>query len=101
MLKKTKNRLKLLSSYFAIRKKRASIDQYLDFIFNGRWRLFKPLQVREEIKTLLAIIQSRGAKRILEIGTANGGTLFLFSRVAAPDGLLLSIDLPNGDFGIE
>jgi len=35
----------------------------------------------------------------LEIGTANGGTLFLFTMVASSDARIISIDLPGGRFG--
>ncbi len=35
----------------------------------------------------------------LEIGTANGGTLFLWTRVVPEDAHLISIDLPSGEFG--
>jgi predicted O-methyltransferase YrrM len=38
-------------------------------------------------------------RRVLEIGTAAGGTLLLLSRVAAADALLVSIDMPEGHFG--
>ena len=38
----------------------------------------------------------RRPRLILEIGTAGGGTLFLFTRVAASDAILLTVDLPNG-----
>jgi len=38
-------------------------------------------------------------KAILEIGTATGGTLFLFSRIISEDGSIISIDLPGGNFG--
>ena len=41
----------------------------------------------------------RKPKFILEIGTARGGTLFLFTRVSSPDALIISIDLPGGRFG--
>ena len=35
----------------------------------------------------------------MEIGTADGGTLFMLSRVADPAALLVSLDLPGGKFG--
>ena len=34
-----------------------------------------------------------------EIGTAEGGTLYLLTRVVAPDALIISVDLPGGPFG--
>ena len=35
----------------------------------------------------------------MEIGTAGGGTLFLFTWVADPEAKIISIDLPGGPFG--
>jgi predicted O-methyltransferase YrrM len=56
----------------------------------------RPTQVREEITGLLKILKAKRPKFILEIGTAGGGTLFLFTRVAASDATLVSVDLPMG-----
>jgi predicted O-methyltransferase YrrM len=36
---------------------------------------------------------------VLEIGTAQGGTLFLLTRVAADDALLVTVDEGRGSFG--
>lgn len=36
---------------------------------------------------------------MLEIGTARGGTLFLFSKLADEKATIISIDLPKGKFG--
>jgi len=35
----------------------------------------------------------------MEIGTAKGGTLFLFCRLADPEATVVSVDLPGGEFG--
>jgi predicted O-methyltransferase YrrM len=59
----------------------------------------RPIQVREEITKLLQILKQKSPDSVLEIGTANGGTLFLFSRVASPRAKLVSVDLPGGRFG--
>lgn len=59
----------------------------------------KPLQVREEIAKLLDLLAARPPRNVLEIGTANGGTLFLFAQVAAEDSTVMSLDLPGGRFG--
>jgi predicted O-methyltransferase YrrM len=58
-----------------------------------------PVQNRSEILALLELVRAENPRRILEIGTATGGTLFLFSRVAADDATLASIDLPGGPGG--
>jgi predicted O-methyltransferase YrrM len=55
-----------------------------------------PLQLREEFVRLLEIVRELQPRRLVEIGTAAGGTLFLFTRVAAPDAVLVTVDLPRG-----
>ena len=56
-------------------------------------------QVKYEIIKLLEILENLNSKIILEIGTAGGGTLFLFTKIAESDATIISIDLPGGDFG--
>jgi predicted O-methyltransferase YrrM len=58
-----------------------------------------PAQIHSEIEGLLHLLEANPPEGILEIGTARGGTLFLLSRVARPDAVIASIDLPGGDFG--
>lgn len=75
-----------------------TLDDALDLAYEfdfGRIRV-NPVQVRSEIATFLDRLAALSPRTILEVGTANGGTLFLFTRVAAPDALLISIDLPAG-----
>ncbi|NJE12854.1 class I SAM-dependent methyltransferase [Thermococcus sp. LS2] len=76
-----------------------SVEELVDFSFNWLHGLIRPMQVREEIIELLKILSERKPKVVLEIGTANGGTLFLFSRVVPEDATLISVDLPGGRFG--
>ena len=59
-----------------------------------RWSI-KPAQVRDEIASLLEILAKRRPKNILEIGTAWGGTLFLFAKVASPQAKIVSVDIPS------
>jgi predicted O-methyltransferase YrrM len=83
------------------RQRAADISTSLDLVYGlgaGEIRL-APAQIRSEIESLLRMLEERKPATIVEIGTARGGTLFLFSRVAASDALLISVDLPGGDFG--
>ena len=58
-----------------------------------------PNQLRTEILGLLDRLGPSPPRRILELGTYKGGTLFLFTRVAALDATLVTVDLPSGPFG--
>lgn len=57
----------------------------------------KPTQVPEEIAEFLERVRTEQPRRVLEIGTARGGTLYLLSWASAPTARLLSIDI--GEFG--
>lgn len=57
------------------------------------------MQEKYEIKELLKIVKKKKPKIILEIGSARGGTLFLFSKYASKNATIISVDLPGGEFG--
>lgn len=76
-----------------------SAEEWVEFIFERFDGAFRPIQKRAEICGLLKLLALRAPQRILEIGTANGGTLFLLCRALAPSGRALSVDLPGGWFG--
>jgi hypothetical protein len=101
------NTLESAIAWTAIGKCRAEIasmegkgrEAILDFAL-VRWQaLIGPMQVREEIAGLLAILGKRRIKRFMEIGTAKGGTLFLFCKTFGSGASGISVDLPNGKFG--
>lgn len=71
----------------------------VDYAYSDCGNLIKIFQIRHEILELLRILHKTKPKYILEIGTAGGGTLFLFSRIASEDAIIISIDLPGGRFG--
>lgn len=60
----------------------------------------KPTQSTEEILWLLGIVRDLQPKTIVEVGTAEGGTLFLWTRVAPLDARLVAVDIrPLGLLG--
>jgi predicted O-methyltransferase YrrM len=71
----------------------------LDFGCNLGGGVIRPFQVRGEILGLLDEVCTLNPRRVLEVGTANGGTSFLLSQVSHPDATIVSIDLPGGKFG--
>jgi len=52
-----------------------------------------------EFVSLLRLLKRRKIKTIVEIGTAQGGTLYTWCKIATSDALIISIDLPGGPFG--
>jgi len=59
----------------------------------------RPMQVYEEILELAKLIAELKPKAVLETGTAGGGTLFLWCRLASDDARIISVDLPGDPFG--
>jgi predicted O-methyltransferase YrrM len=53
----------------------------------------KPTQVPGEIAEFLELVRAERPQRVLEIGTDNGGTLYLLAWASAPDARILSIDI--------
>jgi predicted O-methyltransferase YrrM len=79
--------------------KKHSVHSAVDLIFKRFGQIFTPQQVQSEISDLCEIIEKAKPEIVLEIGTATGGSLFLFSRFASPDANIVSIDLPKGPSG--
>lgn len=52
-----------------------------------------------ELEGLIGLVRERRPRTVVEIGTDRGGTLFAWCRLADPEALLVSIDLPGGLFG--
>jgi predicted O-methyltransferase YrrM len=94
--------VRLASLLLRVKARRAKeIDQTLDLIEDfrvGRVAI-TAWQVRSELGRLLGTVASEQPRTVLEIGTALGGTLFGFAQVAAPDAVLVTVDLPEGRFG--
>jgi cephalosporin hydroxylase len=76
-----------------------SLEAALDYAYTARPRSFPihPMQVRSELRDFLILVKELEPRAVLEIGTARGGTLFLFTRVAASDAILVSVDLSSAE----
>ena len=76
-----------------------SIESLVDFVFNTYEGIIKPQQKKSEIIQLLELLKPQKLCVIIEIGTMKGGTLFLLSKIAANNAIIISIDLPRAKFG--
>jgi predicted O-methyltransferase YrrM len=76
-----------------------SPEQLVAFAMDAGGGFLRPIQNRHEITELTRLVQARAPKSVLEIGTAKGGSLFLFCQGAAEDATIVSIDLPYGRNG--
>ena len=65
----------------------------------GYFKTIEPRQNSAEIEELYKTVIDLAPMRVLEIGTARGGTLYLWTQAAAKDATIVSVDLPEGQFG--
>jgi cephalosporin hydroxylase len=66
-------------------------------VFNWDW--VSPWQAPAELLEVARLVQAQRPKTMLEIGSAKGGTLFVWCQMADPQATVVSIDLPGGAFG--
>jgi predicted O-methyltransferase YrrM len=64
-----------------------------------RAREFGALQKPRELSELIELVEEQNPRTALEIGTAFGGTLYCWCRLASPDAVVISVDLPGGRWG--
>ena len=74
-------------------------EEVIDFCFDTKGDLISPSQYRSEILQLATLLQQRKPRVVVEIGTANGGTLCIWCALAEPQAVIVSIDLPGGVHG--
>ena len=71
----------------------------MDFSFKAAGGLIRPYQVRSEFLQIATLVQQRKPRVVVEVGTANGATLFAWCALADPQATIISIDLPGGVHG--
>jgi len=74
-------------------------DKLVQFTMTESGGAIRPLQNPWEIGELMKRVRAKQPRVIVEIGTAKGGTLFLFCQHAADDATIISLDLPFGRNG--
>ena len=84
--------------YCLLRLRRLSsggAEETADFVLGSGSALVGALQLRQELLPFLRWAGPSPAA-VAEIGRAKGGTLAVLCRAAAPDALVISLDLPGG-----
>ena len=96
-ISKAIRRLKELEYRLPTREVRFAIP----FTFRGRglFKSIRPRQTPDEILQAYQAICDLQPQTVLEIGTAKGGSLYLWCQAATDDALVISVDLPGGQFG--
>jgi predicted O-methyltransferase YrrM len=71
------------------------------FAYRGKgfYKTIEPRQNPLEIEGLYRTVCDLSPQRVLEVGTARGGTLYLWTQAATAEATIVSVDLPQGDFG--
>lgn len=69
------------------------------FVGRGYYDRIHAEQDRFEIQEMAKLVSSKSPKVIVEIGTYKGGTLFIWTRTNPQAELVVSIDLPGGQYG--
>ena len=101
MLRAAANTLEARGAQALFRDAPVDVESAYDFVAEFSYGEISPspAQIRQEMMALLLRLADQPPGVILEIGTFRGGTLFLFTRVAAPDATLVTVDMESGPFG--
>lgn len=73
----------------------------IPFAYRGKgfYKTIEPRQNPLEIEELYRAVCGLAPQRVLEVGTARGGTLYLWAQATIDGATIVSVDLPEGDFG--
>jgi cephalosporin hydroxylase len=71
------------------------LDTAYEFSGAGRYRTIAPIQVRAELADAVAFVGDHRPRTVLEIGTANGGTLYTWCRGVDSVERAISVNLPG------
>ncbi len=73
----------------------------IPFAYRGKgyYKTIEPRQNPLEIEDLYRTVCDLSPSQVLEVGTARGGTLYLWTQAATAHATIVSVDLPEGDFG--
>jgi len=88
---------KFTKKLFKISKKnKICVMPYLEYRPKFKGEEIQIGQLETEILGLVNILNKNPPERVLDIGTFNGGTLYMWTTVAKKKATIVSIELPNG-----
>jgi predicted O-methyltransferase YrrM len=70
-------------------------EEIFDFAYNFCLGIIRPMQIKDEFLDFIKIVKNINPKIVLEIGTARGGTLFLFAKNFSEDASIITVDQPG------
>jgi cephalosporin hydroxylase len=94
-----KRGFRILSHNLESINSKLNTKQTIDFLFSKKGALITPWQFVSEITSLFELYEGLKVNYAMEIGTANGGTLFGHCKLANENATIISVDLPGGKFG--
>ncbi|MFC6974511.1 CmcI family methyltransferase [Halomicroarcula sp. GCM10025709] len=71
-----------------------SIQTAFDFVGVGKQHSIRPMQSRRELAAVVELVRANNPERILEVGTARGGTLYTWCREFDTLSTAVSVSLP-------
>jgi predicted O-methyltransferase YrrM len=77
----------------------ADVPVDTDQVAQATASVFAAMQNLTELRQFLRCVRALRPQVVVEIGTARGGMLYALTQIAAPDALLVSIDLAGGGNG--
>lgn len=75
------------------------LDTVLDIQPGYRPYRISVMQLRDELASLVSLLREERPTTVVEIGTARGGSLYVWSRCLDSAETIVSVDLPAGRFG--
>lgn len=89
--------LKQRKSYLDMLRTECSLELVADLAL--RSVIMWPGQIKSELLDLALLVHEGSPRVLLEIGTMNGGTFYVFCRLSNPNATVISLDMPGGPFG--
>jgi predicted O-methyltransferase YrrM len=84
-------------------KEEEGLDDILDTVLDIKPGIFpykiEAMQLRDEIESFMTFVEKEQPESVLEIGTARGGTFYIWSRYLDSVDKIISLDLPESRFG--